>query len=114
MSNKLTFYVDDDGNPSASGDDERLAVYLQTDIQGSASMAEELIAHLEDSDFRGEFNGNAHSVDFRENSVMIAANFDEEAPDRCLSREEMLATVTAWLTFINKLPEGSSDGPASA
>lgn len=109
MNSDLEFYIDADGNPAAGGEDERLAVYLQTDIQGSASIAQELIMRLEDPNYRGEFNGNAHSVDIRENSVMIEANFDEDAPDRCVSRDEMLITVKAWLDFINAVPGSSTD-----
>ena len=100
MTVELEFYFDDDGVPCARGEDERLATYLQTDIQGSTSIAQELIERLKDPDFSGNFNGNGHCVDFRDNSVLIEAMHDEEAPDRMLSREEMLANVEAWLRFI--------------
>ncbi len=101
MSSELEFYTDQDGLPCARGDDERIATYLQTDIQGSPSIAEELIALLENPSFEGDFSGNAHVVDFRANSVAIEATYDEEAPDRVVSREEMLGHVRAWLAFIS-------------
>jgi len=97
----LEFYIDDDGMHCARGEDERLATYLQTDLQGSTSLTAELIAKLEDTKFSGDFIGNGHCVDFRDNSVSIEAMHDEEAPDRVLSRDEMLKHVKAWLTFIS-------------
>ena len=53
MTIELEFYTDQDGMHCARGDDERLATYLQTDIQGSTAIAEELIALLKDPDFSG-------------------------------------------------------------
>lgn len=100
MTIELEFYLDDEGMHCARGEDERLATYLQTDIQGSTAIAEQLIAHLNDPNFTGDFNGNGHCVDFRENSVLIEAMHDDEAPDRVLSREDMLENVRAWLAFI--------------
>jgi len=102
MNIELEFYLDEQGMQCARGEDERLATYLQTDIQGSVAVAEELIALLKDADFTGNFNGNGHCVDFRDNSVAIEALHDDEAPDRVLSRAEMLANVEAWLAFISR------------
>lgn len=101
MTIELEFYTDPDGMHCARGDDERLATYLQTDIQGSTAIAEELIALLKDPDFSGDFNGNGHCVDFRDQSVSIEATHDEEAPDRVVSRDDMLEYVQAWLAFIS-------------
>ena len=101
MTTELEFYMDAQGMPCARGADERLAVYLQTDLQGSTELTLELIRLLEDPGFEGDFNGNAHCVDFRENSVSIEALHDEAAPDRVLSREEMLDCARAWLGFIS-------------
>ncbi len=101
MTIELEFYTDQDGMHCARGDDERLATYLQTDIQGSTAIAEELIALLKDPDFSGDFSGNGHCVDFRDQSVSIEATHDEEAPDRVVSRDDMLEYVQAWLAFIS-------------
>ena len=98
---ELEFYLDEDGMHCARGDDERLANYLQTDLQGSVSRTEELIALLLDPDFTGDFTGNAHCVDFRSNSVSIEAMHDADAPDRVVSRDDMLAQVRAWLVFVS-------------
>jgi len=96
----LEFYTDSHGSPCARGDDERLAVYLQTDLQGSVAATKELLNLLQQADYRGEFNGNAHCVEINEKSVRIEALFDDEAPDRRLSREEMQKSLNAWLEFI--------------
>ena len=101
MTIELEFFIDEEGNYCARGDDERLATYLEADIQGSTTIAEELIALLKDADFSGDFSGNAHCVDFRDNSVLIEAVHDDDAPDRVLSREAMLTHVEAWLEFIS-------------
>jgi len=98
---ELEFYTSEDGEHCARGADERLATYLQTDLQGSIALTQQLIAHLRDADFSGEFNGNGHCVDFRDNSVSIEAMHDEQAADRVLSRKDMLECVQAWLRFIS-------------
>lgn len=100
MTAELEFYKDADGMHCARGTDERLATYLQTDLQGSATLANELLALLKDDAFSGEFTGNGHCVDFRDNSIAIEAMHDEAAPDRVLPRAEMIAHVQAWLRFI--------------
>lgn len=100
MTNALEFFLDEHGLPSARGDDERLATYLQTDLQGSLELTSQLIAHLEDPEFTGDVVGNGHCVDFRDNSVSIEAMHDEKAPDRVVSRAEMLEHVKAWHSFI--------------
>ena len=97
----LEFYIDDNGAHCARGEDDRLATYLQTDLQGSISVTKKLIERLKDLAFTGEFTGNGHCVDFRENSVSIEAMHDEDAADRVLSRDEMLEHVQAWLAFIS-------------
>lgn len=101
---ELEFYVDDAGMHCVRGGDDRLATYLQTELQGSTSITAELIALLNDPNFLGDFTGNAHCVDFRDNSVLIEAMHDDDAPDRVLSREAMLEHVQAWLGFISKPP----------
>ena len=72
MTSELEFYLDDQGMHCARGEDERLAIYLQTDIQGSVAVAEELISLLRNPDFTGDFSGNGHCVDFRDNSVAVS------------------------------------------
>ena len=44
----LEFYRDEEGNPCVRGEDERLATFIQTDLQGSIQIVSDLIARLED------------------------------------------------------------------
>lgn len=98
---ELEFYRDSRGNPCARGDDKRLATFLETDLQESVSVTKELINLLENSEERVEFNGNGHCVTISAVLVTIESNFDDEAPDRRMSREDMLVNVKRWLKFID-------------
>lgn len=96
----LEFYRDEEGNPCVRGEDERLATFIQTDLQGSAQITSELIALIENDDEHSEFHGNAHSLSISTKTVTIESNFDDEAPDRRVSREEMLQALNGWLDFV--------------
>jgi len=79
----LEFYFDEEGNPCVRGEDERLATFIQTDLQGSVTVVSDLIALLVKEDEVSEFNGN-------------------DAPDRRLPREEFLKHCEAWRDFLTK------------
>lgn len=96
----LEFYKDDSGSPCARGADERIATFLQSDLQGSVQVTRDLIDKLANGQVRGEFHGNGHSVVISPQLATIESNFDEEAPDRRLPREELLVHLRAWLAFI--------------
>ncbi len=95
----LEFFRDEDGNPCARGEDERLATFIQTDLQGSVQVVSDLIAQLE-QESSSEFHGNAHSLSITTKTVTIEANFDDEAPDRRIARDEMLEELNAWREFL--------------
>lgn len=97
----LEFFRDEDGNCCVRGDDERFATFIQTDLQGSARVTSDLIELLENTGEHAEFHGNAHSLSISEKTVTIEANFDEDAPDRRIDREEMLRHLIAWREFLN-------------
>jgi len=97
----LEFYHDEQGNACVRGEDERLATFIQTDLQGSVQIVSDLILMLEDEGVQSEFHGNAHSLSISTKTVTIEANFDDEAPDRRVSREEMLAELKAWREFVS-------------
>lgn len=99
---KLEFYHDEQGNPCARGRDDRLATFIQTDLQESTAVISELIALLKSDDSHAEFNGNAHSVSITPATAVIESNFDDEAPDRRLSRNDLLAHLEDWLKFVNR------------
>ncbi len=96
----LEFYRDEEGNPCVRGEDERLATFIQTDLQGSIQITSDLIALLEDGEVHSEFHGNAHSLNISTKTVTIEANFDDEAPDRRVSRVEMLKAIKGWREFV--------------
>lgn len=100
MTDTLTFTRDSDGAPCVKGEDERLITFIETELQESVTISKDLLAMLQD-DSDSEFHGNAHSVLIRKETATIEANFDDEAPDRRLDREELSALVTRWITFIS-------------
>jgi len=97
---ELEFYRDGDGAACARGRDQRVATFLETDLQESVVVTRELIKLLDNGSVRGEFNGNAHSVTISPVLATIEANFDDNAADRRLPREELLHNVRGWLQFI--------------
>jgi hypothetical protein len=97
----LEFYRDDAGNACARGSDDRLATFIQTDLQESISITENLLATLRSDQSHAEFNGNAHSVSITPETVVIDSNFDDEMPDRRVSRADLIQHLEAWLAFIN-------------
>ena len=96
----LEFYLDEEGNACVRGEDERLATFIQTDLQGSETLVADLITLLEAGDESSEFNGNAHTLTVAAKTVTIEANFDDEAPDRRLPIEEMIKQLKAWREFL--------------
>lgn len=98
----LEFYRDEDGNACARGRDDRLATFIQTDLQESEAVISDLIMKLKSDDEHAEFNGNAHSVSITPATAVIESNFDDEAPDRRLAREELLAHLQDWLKFVTQ------------
>jgi len=98
---KLEFYRDENGNACARGSDKRLATFFQTDLQDSIEVTKDLLAKLSGDIKRAEFNGNGHSVSIAPVMVLIEPNFDTGAPDRRMTREQMLEQTEAWLKFIS-------------
>ncbi|MCH9669936.1 MAG: hypothetical protein K0U93_00660 [Gammaproteobacteria bacterium] len=95
---ELEFYRDDSGNPCVRGDDERVARFVESDLQGSVEVTESLLALLAGT-APAEFNGNAHSVTITPMLATIECHFDD-GPDRRLERQELATVVRAWLEFI--------------
>lgn len=97
----LEFYRDENGNARARGRDDRLATFIQTDLQDSIAVTNSLISSLKSDSSHAQFNGNAHSVSIAPMMVVIEANLDDEAADRRLPRSELLLHIEAWLAFIS-------------
>jgi len=98
---KLEFYIDDEGQPSARGRDSRLATYLETDLQGSREITRSMLEALENDSFRGEINGNGHSVSIGKKTVLIESLFDDTTPARRLSRDDLASAIRRWMKFIS-------------
>ena len=98
---KLEFYIDESGQPCARGTDQRLATYLETDLQGSQAITKTIIEALENQSFRGDINGNGHCVTFSNQTVSIESLFDDEAAARRIKRSDMIKAVQRWLKFIS-------------
>lgn len=96
----LEFYRDEEGNPCVRGEDERLATFIQTDLQGSVQIVSDLISLLENKGVYSEFHGNAHSLNISTKTVTIEANFDDQAPDRRIERDELLKALYEWRAFV--------------
>ena len=99
---KLDFYRDESGYPHARGDDERLATFLETDLQSSSEICEELLQLLSHEHETSEFSGNAHHVAITTKTVTIESTADPDAPDRRLSRAEFQRAISDWLSFIEQ------------
>ena len=97
---EIEFYRDSDGAARARGEDERVATFLESDLQESVQVTKDFIALLADGEERGEFNGNGHCVTISPKVATIECSADEEAPDRRIERDELLSTVRKWLKFI--------------
>ena len=96
----IEFYRDEKGAACARGEDERLAAFLESDLQESVQVTKDLIAMLADGEERSEFNGNGHCVTISAKMATIDLNIDEDAPDRRMERDELLLIVRKWLAFI--------------
>lgn len=98
---EVEFYRDKKGAACARGEDQRLATFLESDLQESVQVTKDLIALLADGQVRSEFSGNGHSVTISRKVATIESSFDEEAPDRRIDRKDLLAAVRGWLAFID-------------
>lgn len=98
----LNFYRDEAGHARAQGNDERLATFLETDLQSSIEICEELLRLVDGDDTHSEFSGNAHHVAISSKTVTIESTADPDAPDRRLSRAEFQHAINGWLSFIKQ------------
>ena len=99
MTRPLAFKRNSKGQLEIQGDDERLIAFLETEMQEAPEIIGELVALLKNGD-DSEFHGNAHSVVIREKTVTIECNFEDDAPDRRLDRNELLSNLESLLQFI--------------
>lgn len=96
---KLHFFRDDYGAPRASGDDTVLASFLESDIQDSIEILEDLLALLQLPQ-AAQFNGNAYSLSIDTETISLENQFDDEKAGRQLSRAEFATTLSLWQKFL--------------
>ena len=98
---EVEFYRDKKGAACARGEDQRLATFLETDLQESVEVTSDLIALLSAGQEPGKFHGNGHCVTISPKTALIESSFDEDAPDRRIERKILLKAVRKWLKFIS-------------
>jgi len=87
MAKNLKFYFDNHGVPRARGPhtEQLLMTFLENDVQGSDYICHDLMNDLtaieDESAESREFIGNAHSVTFTAEGVVIACNIEDEAAE---------------------------------
>ena len=98
----LKFYRDEDGQVRAQGEDESLAIFLETDVQSSREICEELLRLLDDKQTHSEFSGNAHHLTISSTMVRIESTGDPHAQERRLPRAEFRQAIRAWSLYIKR------------
>lgn len=101
---KPRFYFDDSGDPRARGE-SFLARFLESDVQGSAATAREILEALDrveagDED-EWEMTGNAFTLLVSPDGAAIEPVYEEEEmePER-VSLEELRSALDRWIEFL--------------
>lgn len=105
----MHFYRDAAGDPRATSPAPRelLARFLESDVQGSAEHAREILGAIERVAGEGgswQETGNAHTLILSPEGALIESEFEEEgeaAPCR-ISLDELRAALTGWLAFLER------------
>ena len=84
----VEFYRDKRGAACARGEDQRLATFLESDLQESVKVTQDLIALLADRRVCSEFNGNGHSVRISPKMATIESNCAESATPMATGQSE--------------------------
>jgi hypothetical protein len=96
--------------PSAAAE-EAVARYLESDVQGSAGQAREII-HTIDRILAGRLKtwsdtGNAHTLTLSPRGAFIAAEMDDKAKPVHLPLAELRQAVAGWLAFLERGRRGA-------
>jgi hypothetical protein len=112
----LDFYWDDAGDPRARPEaaggagrapaGEAMARYLESDVQGSAAQAREIV-RIVDRILAGRLQswsdtGNAHTLTLSPRGAVIAAELDDAAKPVRLPLAELRQAVAGWLAFLER------------
>ncbi|HEV2856391.1 MAG TPA: YacL family protein [Thermoanaerobaculia bacterium] len=104
---QLQFYRDTAGDPRARGRGRGKAVagFLESDLQGSAASAREVLGALNDIEAGSvqswERTGNAYTLTLSPGGAVLQDEMDEEAKPSRISLSEIRKAVADWLSFLN-------------
>jgi len=101
------YYRDAKGDPrAATGRDQRLlGLFLESDIQGSGGICDEVLSALDDIAAgrckRWQMTGNAHSLILSKRRARIHAEFGK-SPDLILSPAELRQALLEWKLLLGR------------
>ena len=104
---KLQLYRDDAGDARARGRGRGKAVagFLESDLQGSAVSAREVLRALDDIEAgrreSWERTGNAHTLTLTPEGAVLQDEMDEEAKPSRVSLPEIRKAVADWVSFLD-------------
>lgn len=103
---KLRFYLDAAGDPRArlAKSWERVAHFLESDLQGSAEHAREILAAIDRLE-RGEIEaweetGNVHTLSLTPQGAEIQSEIDPDAAPFHLSLSQLRRILHGWREFL--------------
>jgi uncharacterized protein YacL (UPF0231 family) len=103
---KLQLYRDDAGDARARGRGrgKALAAFLESDLQGSAVSAREVLRALDDVQAgrreSWERTGNAYTLTLSPESAVLQDEMDEEAEPVSFPLSEVREAVAGWVSFL--------------
>lgn len=105
----LEFYRDEIGDPRARAvadrDREALARFLESDVQGSAASALEILAAIE-AVAAGRLRewtrrGNSHTLFLAPDGAAIEPDFTDAGDSGLVSLSDLCDAVTCWIEFLH-------------
>jgi len=104
----LKFHRDADGDPRAEAEDGRdhLAGWLESDVQGSASLGRKILAAVDkvavgDLD-EWERTGNVYTLTLSPEGADILLELDDEAEPLHLHLAELRDALARWVDFVEE------------
>jgi len=108
---QLEFYWDDDGGARArathaGGPGREVAGFLESDLQGSAASAEEILRAIDEVESgrvpTWERTGNAHTLTLSRDGATLRNEMEEDTRPHHLALPAMRQAVADWLGFLEK------------
>ena len=114
----IEYYRDEAGNARARGlaDYGVLIDYLESDVQGSAATAREILEAIDQvssgQEKSWELTGNAYTLSLSPERATLVFETEEEddEPPQTYSLEQMREGVKGWLEFLEKISSAEFSG----